>query len=152
MKKFVIDLQELKVAVDIVVISEQKNASYLLLIKRKYAPFENQWAIPGGFVRDHEELEAAALRELEEETGFKTAKHIQQIQAFGKVDRDPRKRVISIAYLIVTDELSNLNPEKGADNDTTEAQWFNLNELPLPLAFDHDEILKEALKKYKEKH
>ncbi len=148
MKKFVIDLQELKVAVDIVVISEQKDAKYLLLIKRKYAPFEGQWAIPGGFVHDHEELEDAALRELEEETGFKTAKHIEQIQAFGKVNRDPRKRVVSIAYLIVTDELSDLKPQDGADNDTTEAEWFDLNKLPKPLAFDHDQILEVALKKY----
>jgi len=150
MKKFVIDLQELKVAVDIIVVSEQKDASYLLLIKRKYAPFEGQWAIPGGFVHDHEELEEAAIRELEEETGFKTAKHIEQIQAFGKVNRDPRKRVISIAYLIVTDELADLSPEAGENNDTTEAQWFDLKKLPLPLAFDHDQIIEVALKKYKE--
>jgi len=148
MQKFIIDIQELKVAVDIVVISKEKDEKYLLLIKRKYTPFEGKWAIPGGFVNNHEELEEAALRELKEETGFTKVKELVQVETFGKVNRDPRKRVISIVYLIISEDKPALKPSKGEDNDTTEAKWFKLAEIPYPLAFDHDQIVKKTLNKF----
>jgi 8-oxo-dGTP diphosphatase len=148
MQKFVIDIQELKVAVDIVVLSKQNDTTYVLLIKRKYAPFEAKWALPGGFVKNDEDLDEAAIRELKEESGFETFTAIEQIKTFGKVDRDPRRRVISIAYLIVSEELPTLHPEEDASNDTNDAKWFKLNEIPYPLAFDHEEILKKALEKF----
>ncbi len=148
MQQFVIDTQELKVAVDIVVISEQGDDRYILLIKRKYEPFAGQYAIPGGFVNNDEELETAALRELQEETGVEAVTNLEQIATFGKVNRDPRKRVISIVYLAIINELPELLPAPGADNDTTDAVWIRLEDVQYPLAFDHDEIVKKALEKY----
>ncbi len=150
MKQFVIDIQEVRVAVDIVVISKQQNGEYVLLMERKYAPFEGQWALPGGFVKNDESLEDAALRELREETGFDKVTKLEQVKTFGKVDRDPRKRVISIAYLIVSDNIEDPHPDFDIeDNDTRGAKWFKIDEIPHPLAFDHDQIFEEALAKYR---
>jgi len=146
-QSFTIDIQELKVAVDIVVIAELNKEQYVLLIKRKYEPFAGQWAIPGGFVKNDESLEDAALRELKEETGFTEVNKVEQLRTYGEVNRDPRKRVISIVYVITTKQLKNLKPQEGADNDTVDAKWFKLDQIPQPLAFDHDIILKDALAK-----
>jgi len=142
MNKFVIDIQEIRVAVDAVVIGQKNDEKYVLLMKRRYEPFANSWSFPGGFVKDHEELEDAVLRELREETGFESIKSIKKINVYGKVNRDPRKRVISIAFLIESDDLIENSAE---DTEAIETHWFKLNEVPLPLAFDHDVILKDAL-------
>jgi len=147
MKTFIVDIQEIKIAVDIVAICIKDNNKFLLLVRRKYAPFRERWALPGGFIKNDEDLKTAALRELKEETGFDKVNDIKQIQTYGNPNRDPRQRVISIAYLLTTDEFGNISPLDDAINDTIAAQWHNLNQLPTPLAFDHDVILKDALLK-----
>ena len=112
----------------------------VLLIKRGAKPFKGAWALPGGFLRMDEHIDDCALRELEEETGVKGAELIQ-LGAFGAPKRDPRERVVSIAYYaLIPSELLVLRP----DTDAADAKWFSIDELP-KLAFDHDEIIATAL-------
>ncbi len=112
----------------------------VLLIQRKNEPCQGQWAFPGGFMNIDETAEAAAVRELQEETGITLSEtDIFQVGAYTAVDRDPRERVITIAYLA---EIDAPIPVKGSD-DAARAQWFPLDALP-PLAFDHAEILLDA--------
>ena len=128
------------VTADCVVIGRAADSSrYVLLIRRGNEPYKGCWALPGGFMNMDETLEQCALRELKEETGLTPSGDITELKSFSTVDRDPRGRTITVAHLI---EMP-LTEVKGAD-DAAEAQWFPLNELP-PLAFDHDEIIKEAL-------
>ena len=135
--------QNISVTVDLVVIAEEISDK-ILLIQRKNDPFKNQWALPGGFVNEGEDLEDAAMRELREETGLKI-ESILQIGAFGKPGRDPRGHTISIAYLGRT----KISEVKGGD-DAKDAQWFKLQDCKdLDLAFDHAHIIKKALE-YKE--
>tara|TARA_R100001369_G_scaffold20091_1_gene36804 strand:+ start:309970 stop:310392 length:423 start_codon:yes stop_codon:yes gene_type:complete len=129
--------QEIAVTVDAVVLNNQNNKPKVLLIKRKNDPFENKWAIPGGFLEKDENLEYGAKRELEEETGLKINTLIQ-LKTYGEVDRDPRGRTISIAFIAITQQQ-----EVKAADDALEAKWFDLKELP-SLAFDHSEILEDA--------
>ena len=110
----------------------------VLLIERGIDPFKGRWAFPGGFLKMDETALQGAKRELYEETGLKDA-YIHQFHAFSGVDRDPRERVITIAYLA---EIDAPIPVKGSD-DAARAQWFPLDALP-PLAFDHAEILLDA--------
>ena len=116
----------------------------MLLIERGDEPFKGCWAFPGGFMNMDETTEQCAIRELEEETGLKVSK-VYQIGAYSKVDRDPRERTITVAYLAIIDASMAV---KGQD-DAAKAQWFPLSTLP-ELAFDHDEIMWDAIKKYKE--
>lgn len=112
----------------------------VLLIRRKNEPCRGQWAFPGGFMNIDETAEAAAVRELQEETGITLSEtDIFQVGAYTAVDRDPRERVITIAYLA---EIDAPVAVKGSD-DAARAQWFPLDALP-PLAFDHAEILLDA--------
>lgn len=111
----------------------------VLLIKRAHAPFQDAWALPGGFVRMEESLEEAAARELSEEAGLRDV-FLEQLFTYGDTDRDPRGRVISIAYYaLVKPSLHNLK----ADTDASDAAWFSLDEVP-ELAFDHQRILDMA--------
>ncbi len=111
----------------------------VLLIQRGAAPFKGNWALPGGFVRVDETLEEAARRELEEETGLRNV-FLEQLYTFGGIQRDPRERVISVAWYA----LVNLRDHKvQAATDAGEAAWFSLDDLPT-LAFDHAEILETA--------
>lgn len=125
------------VTVDCVVFGLDQSAELrVLLVQRAYEPFKESWALPGGFVKEAETLEAAARRELEEETGISDI-FIEQLYTFGATQRDPRGRVISVAYFA----LVNLqNHALSASTDATDAQWFQLSQLP-NLAFDHAEIL-----------
>jgi len=111
----------------------------LLLIRRGGEPFRGQWALPGGFVNMDEDLHAAALRELEEETGFHPAR-LEQIGAYGRPDRDPRGRVITIAFLALVRRPD--DPVRGG-TDAEEAAWFPADQLP-PLAFDHALLIEDA--------
>lgn len=131
------------VTVDCVVFGLDKSADVrVLLIKRAYAPYKNSWAIPGGFIKENETLDAAAQRELEEETGVQNI-FIEQLYTFGNLNRDPRGHVISVAYFA----LINLEEHPtSAATDAKDAQWFKLSELP-ELAFDHSEILDIAIKR-----
>ena len=111
----------------------------VLLIERGHEPFKGCWAFPGGFMNMDETTEQCAIRELEEETGLKIT-DIQQLGAYSKVDRDPRGRTITVAYLAFVDKPL---PVKGQD-DAAKAQWFSIKNLP-KLAFDHEEIMKDAI-------
>jgi 8-oxo-dGTP diphosphatase len=127
------------VTTDIVIFTIRQDELKLLLIKRALPPFEGQWALPGGFVHIDESLEAGARRELEEETGVRDV-YLEQLYTFGKPDRDPRERVITVAYyaLIPSNQI-----ELRAASDAEGVSWFGMDELPA-LAFDHADILKMA--------
>ena len=134
---FVYEYPRPAVTADCVVIAKE-NEPKVLLIKRGNEPFKGQWAFPGGFMNMDETTEQCAVRELEEETGLKVTE-IKQIGAYSKVDRDPRGRTVTVAYLVVIDKAEAV---KGGD-DAAKAQWFPISGLP-KLAFDHEEIMKDA--------
>jgi 8-oxo-dGTP diphosphatase len=139
---------EIKVAVDAIVFGYSRTEGVsVLLIQRKYAPFKNNWAIPGGFVLPDESLEDAVRRELKEETGIEV-NYLEQLYTFGMPKRDPRQRVISVAYFAMV--KSGLFQQLMASTDAENAQWFNIKELP-PLAFDHKEILQVAVERVRTK-
>jgi len=135
-------MQSIKLTVDAVVFGYEEGNISVLLIRRKYDPYKGQWAIPGGFVKHNESLEDSVERELYEETGIKI-NYLEQLYSFGKLDRDPRGRVVSIAYF----GLVRPNTFKIiASTDAEEVAWFSIDELP-KLAFDHEEILKIAIER-----
>ena len=129
------------VTADCVVITSEEEPR-VLLIERGEEPFKGCWAIPGGFLNMDETTEQCAIRELEEETGLKIDQ-ANQIGAYCKVDRDPRGRTISVAYLAIVERPL----EVSGEDDAAKANWFPVNALP-PLAFDHDEIMADAMMKY----
>lgn len=114
----------------------------LLLINRGIEPYKGSWALPGGFMKIDETAEQGALRELQEETGVKDI-YIEQMQTFTAVDRDPRERVMTIAFMAFVRQEKY---EVIAGDDAAKAQWFPVNSLP-QLAFDHNEIITLALDK-----
>ena len=134
-KKYTYDYPRPAVAVDLVIVSKEKNRR-VLLIRRKHDPFAGLWALPGGFVEMEESLEAAARRELKEETGVE-AERLEQLYTFGDPGRDPRGRVISVVYLAIVD-AAKLTPR--AADDAAALGWHPLRRRP-PLAFDHAKIL-----------
>lgn len=125
------------VTADCVVVTREANPK-VLLIQRGNEPFKGCWAFPGGFMNMDETVEQCAVRELEEETGLKVHE-IRQIGAYSKVDRDPRGRTVTVAFLVITDKAEAVC---GLD-DAAHAQWFPLSALP-NLAFDHEEIMADA--------
>ncbi len=133
------DYPKPSVTVDVVIITLRGEELQVLLIKRDLAPHKGKWAIPGGFVHIDESLESAARRELNEETGVADV-YLEQLYTFGDPGRDPRGRVISVAYIALVP--APLAVEAGSD--AREARWWPLNKLPA-LAFDHDKILQLAL-------
>ncbi|HSL93301.1 MAG TPA: NUDIX domain-containing protein [Bacillota bacterium] len=133
--------QRPSVTVDVVIFSLIDETLKVLLIRRKQWPFQGMWAIPGGFVRMDESLEDAAARELAEETGVKNV-FMEQLYTFGKPDRDPRTRVITVAYFAIVPADAIEHPEAGTD--AQETSWHAMDQLP-ELAFDHREILEYAL-------
>jgi len=130
-------------AVDCVVFGLDEDLQ-VLLIQRDIPPFEGRWALPGGFVRMDETLDEAAKRELEEETGV-TRVYLEQLYTFSELDRDPRERVVSVAYYALV-KLSDHRVK--AATDAREAAWFSVIDLP-KLAFDHDRVLATALARLK---
>mgnify|MGYP001572099822 FL=1 len=138
------DYPKQAVTVDIIIFGIQDNELKVLLVKRGVEPFKGMWAIPGGFVKINESLEDAAIRELKEETGVGDV-YLEQLYTFGGLNRDPRGRVITAAYFaLVNFEKIKLD----AKTDVSEAKWFSVLKLP-KLAFDHDKILKYAIKRLK---
>ena len=129
------------VTADCIVITREDDAK-VLLIQRADEPYKGCWAFPGGFMNMDETTEECAIRELEEETGLKV-NDTHQIGAFSKVDRDPRGRTITVAYLAIIDKPT---PVVGQD-DAAVAEWWPLSALP-QLAFDHDEIMAVAIVLY----
>ena len=130
------------VTTDCVVFGSEGGRLYVLLIERGNEPFKGFWAFPGGFMNIDETAEQGALRELKEETGLEL-NSIKQFGTFTEVNRDPRERVITIAYYSLTQKT-----EVKGDDDAAKAQWFPLDEIP-PLAFDHDLILSKAIEQLK---
>ena len=131
------------VTTDCVVFGIDGDKLKILLIERGNEPYKGYWAFPGGFLNMDENAEQGALRELEEETGLKLT-HVKEFGTFSDVDRDPRERVISIAfYTFIT------KADVKCGDDAAKAQWFALDELP-HLAFDHDLMLQKALQRFKE--
>ena len=142
---------EFRVAVDIVIFTISAHAKVasaleVLLVRRGIPPFRGRWAIPGGFVLAKESLQEAALRELQEETGVRDV-YLEQLYTFGDPGRDPRGRVVSVAYfaLIAADQRP-----LAAGSDAAEARFWPMSELP-PLAFDHGRILSYALDRLRNK-
>ena len=129
------------VTADCVVITKEEQPK-VLLIQRGAAPYKGCWAFPGGFMNMDETTEQCAIRELEEETGLRVS-DVHQIGAYSKVDRDPRGRTITVAYLAIL----NAPVEVKGQDDAAKAEWWPLSALP-ELAFDHAEIMRDAVKTY----
>ena len=132
----------IQVTVDVVIFALRDGVLQVLLIQRGIPPFEGRWALPGGFVLEHESVDEAARRELEEETGVRDV-YLEQLYTFGEPNRDPRGRVVTVAYyaLLTTDAATPV-----AGTDAGAAQWMPARRHP-PLAFDHDRILAYAIER-----
>ncbi|TVZ28479.1 8-oxo-dGTP diphosphatase [Gillisia sp. Hel_I_86] len=130
--------QEIAITVDTVIFKDFRSSAKILLIQRKNAPFKNKWALPGGFLEETESLIEGAKRELFEETGLELD-DLKQLKTYGNLNRDPRGRTISIAFI---GELRKEVQIKAGD-DAKEADWFRVDELP-KLAFDHAQIIEDA--------
>ncbi|CAL9582164.1 NUDIX hydrolase [Streptomyces albus] len=156
------------VTVDLVVLTVRKDALCALVVRRGEPPYQGMWALPGGFVRDDEDLEAAAARELTEETGLhpqvpdeqSAGAHLEQLATYGAPDRDPRMRVVSVAHLVLAPDL----PSPIAGGDARGARWAPTETLlggadgagwdgerQAPLAFDHERILRDGVERARSK-
>ena len=129
------------VTADCVVITREAEPK-VLLSQRGFAPYKGCWALPGGFMNMDETTEQCAIRELEEETGLKVST-VYQIGTYSKVNRDPRGRTITVAYIAIIDSPLEV---QGRD-DAAKAEWFPISDLP-ELAFDHEEIMSDAINFY----
>jgi 8-oxo-dGTP diphosphatase len=135
-----------RVAVDLVIFTVRDGVLQVLLIERGVPPFQGRWALPGGFIRQGESLEDAALRELREEIGVRNV-YLEQLYSFGDPDRDPRGRVVTVAYYaLIAADRAPLAP----GSDASAARWWPVADHP-PLAFDHDVILTYAIERLRNK-
>jgi 8-oxo-dGTP diphosphatase len=141
-KKYTYDYPRPAVTVDVVIATRERRPR-VLLIRRKQQPFAGMWALPGGFIEMEETLEAAARRELLEETGIRVPRRLEQLHTFGDPGRDPRGRTISVVFLALVD-ADQLEPR--AADDAADVAWHTLHRPP-PLAFDHRQILACARKR-----
>jgi 8-oxo-dGTP diphosphatase len=139
------------VTVDLVVLTIRDGALRALVVKRGEDPFKGRWALPGGFVRPTEDLDQAARRELREETGLPpNIVHLEQLASYGDPARDPRMRVVTVAYLTLSPDL----PVPVAGTDASAARWADVNELiksPRRLAFDHHQVLRDGVERARAK-
>lgn len=138
-KQYCYEFPRPALTVDVIVLRHEGPDIEVLLVKRKQNPFAGRWAFPGGFVDEDEPLEAAAARELEEETGLKRLR-LDQLGAFGDPDRDPRGHTVTVAFTALLDRRRRVRPS----DDAAGAEWFSIRRLPT-LAFDHGKILWIAL-------
>ncbi|GAA3292968.1 NUDIX hydrolase [Dactylosporangium vinaceum] len=135
------------VTVDLVMLTVRQDALCALLVRRAIPPYESAWALPGGFVREDEDLTDAAVRELSEETGIqREAAHLEQLATYGTPARDPRARVVTVAYLALLPAA----PTPKAGTDAAEAEWCRVADLPA-LAFDHARILEDGIERARAK-
>lgn len=137
------------VTVDLVVLTLRDGGLHVLLVERGAEPWRGRWALPGGFVHADEGLDAAAARELAEETGVHDVPgHLEQLASYGDPDRDPRMRVVSVAYLALAPDL----PEPRAGSDAAGAAWVPVTAaLDRPLAFDHARVLADGIERARAK-
>jgi 8-oxo-dGTP diphosphatase len=133
----------LKLAVDLAILTVRDNLLQVLVIERGKPPFKGGNALPGGFLRAGEDLETAARRELDEETSLRGDLHLEQLATYGTPDRDPRERVVSVAYLAIAPDL----PVPTAGSDAAGARWAPVDKVAGTLAFDHDDILRDAVER-----
>jgi 8-oxo-dGTP diphosphatase len=133
--------------VDVVIFTLRENQLHVLLVQRGEEPFAGVWALPGGFVKMNESLEKAACREMAEETGLQDA-YLEQLYTYGDPNRDPRGRVVTVAYFALIPSDAPVRKEGGSD--ARRAEWFRIEALP-PLAFDHDQIVVYALRRLRYK-
>jgi 8-oxo-dGTP diphosphatase len=139
------------VTVDLVIFTVIDNDLKALFVRRGQQPFADSWALPGGFVRMAESLEEAAARELGEETGIKANDvYLEQLFTFGDPHRDPRTRVITVAYFALVDS-SKIKPRVTGMEDISDVQWLSVHNPPKEIAFDHRDILDYALKRLRNK-
>src|SRR6516162_6499682 len=138
-------MTKLLVTADVVLFTIRDRKLHLLLIKRLAKPFENRYALPGGFVHEDESLDAAANRELREETGVDKV-YLEQLYTFGDPKRDPRGRVVTVAYYALVPHQQSLQ----AGTDASDAAWFPIDDLP-SLAFDHRKIADYAHQRLRNK-
>lgn len=139
------------VTVDLILFTIRNGSLQFLAVKRRDPPFAGRWALPGGFVQPKEDLEEAAHRELAEETSINVRRvHLEQLASYGDPDRDPRQRVVTVAYLALAPDL----PTPFAGDDAARADWLDVNDLLRSrdaLAFDHSKILKDGLERARSK-
>lgn len=133
------------VTVDIILFVFQQEQLRVLLIRRANDPYKGKWALPGGFVGEKENLYDAALRELKEETNVSNV-YLEQLYTFGEPGRDPRARVITVAYFALLSAEEVAQQEVHGASDAGEARWWDIYDLP-ELAFDHQRILDYALQR-----
>ena len=137
------------VTVDMLIFTVVDGTLCLMLIERKNSPYKNCWALPGGFVNIDESIKTAALRELKEETNVNAIGYLEQLGAYGEVERDPRTRVISIAYIALIPS-KNITKEMRGGDDAKVARLFNINNIfEMALAFDHAQIIKDGMQALK---
>ena len=138
------------VTVDLVLLTLRRGALHALAVRRGEEPFTDRWALPGGFLRPGETLDAAAYRELDEETGLgpSAARHLEQLASYGDPERDPRMRVVTVAYLALAPAL----PDPVAGGDVVQARFVPVDTLLAePLAFDHARILADGVERARSK-
>ncbi|MEV6848252.1 NUDIX domain-containing protein [Actinoplanes sp. NPDC051411] len=134
----------LRLAVDLAILTVREDTLQVLVITRAHDPFRGRPALPGGFLRGDEDIPDAAVRELAEETGLDgTRLHLEQLRAYGEPGRDPRGRVVSIAYLALMPDL----PLPTAGSDASSAAWAPAGKVRGTLSFDHDRILDDAVER-----
>ena len=142
------DFEPLGLATDLVILTVREGALQVLLIRRGIAPYKGRWALPGGFVRPDEDLEQTARRELAEETGLSSDRiHLEQVATYGAPRRDPRGRVVSVAYLALVPDL----PTPVAGTDAASASWVGVDDVTGQLAFDHHRILSDGVERARAK-
>jgi len=144
------ELPKLTLAVDLAILTVRENQLQVLVIERGIEPYRGQSALPGGFVLDGEDLPVAARRELAEETDLdpdETDLHLEQLATYGAPNRDPRGRVVSVAYLAIAPNL----PIPAAGSDASGARWAPVHDVRTTLAFDHTKILDDAVERARAK-
>jgi 8-oxo-dGTP diphosphatase len=138
----------LRLALDLVIFTIRDDSLQVLVIERGVAPHAGELSLPGGFLREGEDLAQGAARELSEETGLDgLSLHLEQVATYGAPDRDPRGRIVSVAYFAIAPEL----PAPSAGTDARQAWWRPLAAVRGRLAFDHDAILTDALERVRAK-